>query len=297
MRSGRPHGSFLASNRHMLFRSYRPIPPLSVFIENFWLYDGYSCPHLKERILPSGTFEIVFNLRDDELRIYKSDRSDRCARFHGAVVSGPYAGYFASDTAEEASVMGVHFRPGGAFPFLGFSAGELADTHIGLEDIWGPGAGYIRERLSSEKTHQRRFEVLENVLLSRLLRPLGKHPAVMSALDLFSHDISRAVVRKAVRGVGISNRRLADLFDVEVGVKPKLYTRIQRFQRVLHTVHRASNVEWGQLALQHGYYDQAHLIRDFVAFSGFTPGEYFRHLRQLRGQGLHVKFNHLPISG
>ena len=52
----------------MLYRSYKPAPPLGAFVHDFWLYDGYAQPHLKERILPSGTIELVINLRDDELR-------------------------------------------------------------------------------------------------------------------------------------------------------------------------------------------------------------------------------------
>lgn len=280
----------------MLFRSFKPSIPLAHFVENFWLYDGYSSPHLKERILPSGTFEIVFNLREDELRIYNTPRPDLCVRFPGAIVSGPYAGYFESDTEEETSVIGVHFKPGGAFPFLGLAADELVDKHIGLQDIWRAAAGEIRERLSAEKSPRCRFQVLQNALLSRLFRPLEHHPAVSSALDVLQLDTSRAVVRKVSREVGLSNRRLVDLFNLEVGVKPKLFTRMQRFQRVLRAVHGNNHIEWDQVALEQGYFDQSHLIRDFVLFSGFTPSEYLERLLQLQGQGLHVKFNHLPVA-
>jgi len=279
----------------MLFRSYKPGPTLANFIENFWLYEGYVSPHLGERIFPSGTFELVFNLREDELRIYRGVQPDRVSRFPGAIVSGPYTGFFGSDTAEEASVMGVHFKPGGAFPFLGIAAGELADTHIGLDQIWGQTAAEVRERLCMERDPRRRFHILQNALLSRLFRPLKHHPAVSSALDLL-HLNSRAVVRRIVHEVGLSNRRLLDLFDFEVGVKPKQFARLQRFQCVLRMAQRIHDVEWDQLALEQGYFDQAHLIRDFVAFSGFTPAEYLRRLRQLRRQGLHVKFNHLPVA-
>jgi hypothetical protein len=127
----------------MLFRSRKPAPPLSNFIENLWLYDGYDSPHFKERIFPSGTFELVFNLRSDELRIYKATQPDQYERFSGAIVSGPYNGFFVTDAAEEVSVMGVHFKPGGAFPFLGPPAHELADSHIDLEAIWGRTASSI----------------------------------------------------------------------------------------------------------------------------------------------------------
>ncbi len=280
----------------MLFRSYRPSPPLSDFIENFWMYNGYHSPHLKERILPSGTFELVFNLRDDELRIYKAALPDRCVRFSGAIVSGPYHGFFVTDAAEEASVMGVHFKQGGAFPFLGLSADELADTHIDLDTIWGCRATEIRERLSATAAPIHRFRLLERELLSRILRPLEHHPAVSLALDGFRIDNARAVVRKLARSAGLSDRRFIDVFRFEVGLKPKLFNRVERFQRVLAVVHRVATPDWTKLALDYGYFDQSHLIRDFLAFSGFSPAEYFRRLSDLRNQGLHVKFNHIPLA-
>ena len=79
-------------------------------------------------------------------------------------------------------------------------------------------------------------------------------------------------------------------------MKPKLFARIQRFQHVLRIVHRSPEVEWGQLALECGYYDQSHLIRDFLAFSGFSPAEYLLRLHNLRREGTHIKFNHLPLA-
>ena len=280
----------------MLFRSYTPGPLLSDFVENFWLYDGYSSPHVHERIFPSGTFELVFNLRDDELRIYSKADSGRCSRYSGSLVSGPYNAFFVTDRAEEFSVMGVHFRPGGAFPFLGLSAYELADRHLDLATIWGRRAGEIRERLASAPSARERFRLLENGLRSRLHAPLEHHPAVSLALDGFRSNHSRAVVRKLAREAGLSDRRFIDVFRSEVGLKPKLFNRIERFQRVLEKVHRLPEPEWEQLALQYGYFDQSHLIRDFLEFSGFSPADYFRRLKDLRSRRVHVKVNHLPVA-
>ncbi len=89
----------------MLYRSYTPAPPLSEFIDRFWLCHDTS-PNLKERILPSGTIELVINLREDEVRIYDPLRPERCKRFSGAVVSGTYSGCFVIDPAQHASILG-----------------------------------------------------------------------------------------------------------------------------------------------------------------------------------------------
>ena len=132
----------------MLFRSYTPRAPLCDFVEDFRMYENYTGAHLRERILPSGTFELVFNLRDDELRIYASSgasQHDQCRRFSGALISGPYAGSFVTDTEEEASILGVHFKPGGAFAVLGLPAGEFANAHVDLTAVWGPSASYATD--------------------------------------------------------------------------------------------------------------------------------------------------------
>lgn len=279
----------------MLFRSYRPVPPLSSFVEHFWLYDGYSPEHVHERIFPTGSFELVFNLRDDELRIYESSESVFRTRYSGALVSGTYNGFFVTDRTEGASVMGVHFLPGGAFPFLGFSAYELENTHMDLATIWGSDAEEIRERLAIAPSFGHRFRLLENALLSRLRRPLEHHPAVSLALNGFSEN-SHTVVRKLAREAGVSDRRFIDVFRSEVGLNPKLFHRVQRFQRILSKVHRFREPEWEQLALENGYFDQSHLIRDFLAFSGFSPADYLQRLKELQTKGLHVKLNHLPVS-
>jgi AraC-like DNA-binding protein len=172
----------------------------------------------------------------------------------------------------------------------------LADTHIDLDTIWGRWATEIREQLSATASPVRRFRLLEKSLLSRLFRPLEHHPAVSLALDGFRLDNERAVVRRLARNACLSDRRFIDVFRFEVGLKPKLFNRVQRFQRALALVHRIPSPDWTQLALKHGYFDQSHLIRDFLAFSGFSPADYLRRLNDLRKQRSHVKFNHLPLA-
>jgi len=73
-----------------IFNFYRPAPPLSKFVENFWLYEGHEAEHKTERILPTGTLELVINLRQNELLFYDAERPEICSRFSGAVVSGAH---------------------------------------------------------------------------------------------------------------------------------------------------------------------------------------------------------------
>jgi len=280
----------------MRFRSYVPAPPLAAFVEDFWLYEDYRPRHLMERILPSGTTELVINLREDELRIYDRVRPGSCERFSGAVVSGPYARFFVIDTAEEASLLGVHFRNGGAFPFFGLPVSELVNTHVELEALWGRAGRELRERLLGATRPIDRFRVLEAALVRRLLGISSRAAVVPYALAALGRETATPVHDVAQR-TGLSHRRFIEVFKTEVGLTPKLFQRVQRFHRVLRHVQRTPTVQWSRVAVDGGFFDQSHLVRDFVEFSGFTPAELARHLHDLQGRGVHLKRHHLPLAG
>jgi len=269
----------------MMYRSHVPAAPLDSVIENLWSLSD-TPHHTRERILPSGTQELVINLCDDELRIYDPEHGERCRRLSGAIVSGAYRGSFVIDTLEHASVIGVHFRPGGAAPFLGVPAGALADAHVDLDALWGRRAGELRERLC-EASPERRFEVLEQALVARLSRPPGRHAAV--ALALGHLERNAASVGELAARANLSHRRFIELFAAEIGMTPKLFGRVRRFQGALALARRATSADWAGLALACGYCDQSHMIREFVAFSGFSPADLHRH-RDDR-----VKENHVAL--
>jgi AraC-like DNA-binding protein len=273
----------------MFYHSYTPGPPLGDFISRFWLCSD-TPPHSRERILPSGTIELVFNLCDDEIRIYDPAYHDRYTRYSGAVVSGAYSSFFVIDPLVHASIIGVHFRPGGAFPFLDVPASELTDTHVDLATLWGPLASQLRERLCAATSAQR-FSVLEAALVSRLHHPPQRHDAVSIALNAFEQTGSKVRVRNIARRVGLSQRRFIQVFATEVGLTPKLYERIRRFHQARQLVPKADAPDWARVAVECGYFDQSHLIRDFCAFSGLSPMAY------LNQRSEHVLPNHVPQAG
>jgi hypothetical protein len=119
----------------VLYRSYRPGPPLNEFIDNFWLIEGGQAPRL-EKILPCGTSELVVNLKNDEIHIHNPEQPERHRRFSGAVVSGTYSQSFICNALQHEAIIGVHFKAGGAFPFLRTTASELTNAHVNLDDLW-----------------------------------------------------------------------------------------------------------------------------------------------------------------
>ena len=118
----------------MIHRHYTPRPPLSDFVELLWLFEEPVPSHASERVLPTGTTELVINLGDGD-------------RGFDAVVAGPHSRYFTLDTTRPSAIVGAHFKPGGVFAFLGLPVDELHNRHVSLEALWGPLADEMRERL------------------------------------------------------------------------------------------------------------------------------------------------------
>src|SRR5262249_13927458 len=223
----------------MFLRTYTPGPPLDACIDRFWLCTD-TPSHPRERILPSGTVELVINLSDDEIRIYDPCDPARPRRYPGAVVSGPYSNFFLIDPLVHASIIGVHFRPGRAVPVLGVPASGLADAHVDLEALWGRTAAELGGRLCPAAAPAERFGVLEEVLLGRLRHARPRHGAIPVALDALEQADAAVKVRDLARRVGLSQRRFIQLFTAEVGLTPKLYGRVRRFQRARDLMRQAA---------------------------------------------------------
>lgn len=220
----------------MLYRTHIPRPPLSDFVELFWLYEGYDPPQVMERVIPTGTMQLIFNLREDELRVYDRQDHNRFQSFGGCLISGAHSEFVVIDTASQASTMGVHFKPGGAHPFLGLPASELRDADVPLDALWGTKAIELRDRLLEAETPEAGFGILEQALLAQLARPLTHHPAVALALNEYQSMPRTRTVKEVSEQTGLSQRRFIQLFREEVGLTPKLFRRIWRFQD--HPSHR-----------------------------------------------------------
>lgn len=272
----------------MRYYSACPARPLGDFVERFWQISDVP-PHSKERIVPSGTLELVVNLHEDEFRIYQPAQLERCRRFSGAMVSGTYRSSFVIDAQQHASVVGVHFRAGGAFPFLGVATKDLADTHVDLQTLWGNAAVELRDRLCEAREPADRFRLLEDALKAHLFRPMDHHYAVPFALDAFMRGGSDSSIRDVSKQVGLSQRRFIQVFEREVGLTPKLFCRLRRFQRAFSELGHAKTPDWGSLVVDCGYFDQSHFIKDFRDFSGLPPTEY------LSQQNSRVMENHVPL--
>jgi AraC-like DNA-binding protein len=245
---------------------------LSSFVDLIWKCDREPEPWAHERLLPEGSVELVIDL---------------AAPAAGDVVAGPHTKFFLLDTTRRQSLVGVHFKPGGAFPFVRPPMHELRNIEAPLDALWGVLARELRERLGEAKSDDEQFAIVERVLLAQAGDRLIHHPATAYALGEFTRVPHLRTIADVSRHVGLSQRRFIEIFATETGLTPKAFCRVRRFQAAIRRAHRSREVDWTALAIDCGYFDQAHFIHDFREFSGLTPSAWAAQRTD------HV--NHVPI--
>ncbi|MGL5835911.1 MAG: helix-turn-helix domain-containing protein [Waterburya sp.] len=169
-------------------------------------------------------------------------------------------------------MMGVHFKSGGNAPFFTLPAGELHNQRISLDELWQGWAAELRDRLLESPTVASRFWVLEQFLLM-VMKPLDRYPAIAMALQEFRRDPTTRV-SEVTDKIGFSTRHFNQLFRDRVGLTPKLFCRVRRLQQALDLASGKDRVDWADVAIACGYFDQAHFIHDFRTFAHCTPTEY-----------------------
>lgn len=276
----------------MNHRLSRPSAPLSQFVQFFWYWEGAPTTHDKERLMPTGEAGIIFNLRDEPIQIYDWRNLNRFESFSQAVLAGARSEPFVIDTLQQERVFGIQFRAGGSFPFFSMPSSEVENRDVSLECVWNAAATSMRERLLEAESIPEMFAIAEEALAQQIVRPPELHPAVAFAARRFSKHPHTTTVASVLNAIGLSHRRFSRLFHDQIGLTPKAFWRVRRFQHVLKSIH-ARRTEWTQIALDCGYFDQAHFIHDFQSFSGFTPTSYTENFFRHEGTNGHI--NHVPL--
>jgi AraC-like DNA-binding protein len=154
-------------------------------------------------------------------------------------------------------------------------ASEFENYAVPLRDVWRQPAEELRQRLLEATSVREMFRAAEIVLLGQVARSLELHRAVRFSLWSCDATGGNTTTAELSRKVGLSERRYIEVFRTQVGLTPKAFCRVRRFQNVFRLIHPAGEVDWAQVALENGYCDQAHFIHDFREFSGLTPTQYW----------------------
>ena len=252
----------------MRYREVRPKEPLGRFVECFWTLESDSQERAihPERILPDGCVEIILNL-SSPFQEYRTGGEVRVQPKHFLVgqMTEPML-ILPTGTVQS---IGIRFHPAGTFPFFRFPMSEATNKVVELAAL---SADFAHELVNATEYGQSiadKIFALERILIGRVLE--AKHDSWLMGLAWDIMNSRGTVSIDSLAGsVGVSSRQLERRFLHEIGLSPKLFCRILRFQQIFRAFEQ-NNGRWAAIAAECGYYDQAHLIRDFQQFANETP--------------------------
>lgn len=191
-----------------------------------------------------------------------------------SVVAGVQTYKFERVLEGRAQVFGVKFRPGGFRPFLARPVATLANRVISARKIFGREIEPLETILLSWASDQRKIAAANDFFSERLSAP---DPAIALAGRLVERILNNPAIKTVdhlARDAAIGKRSLQRLFNEYVGVSPKWVIRRYRLHELIEQFNSGARMNWSALALDLGYFDQAHLINDFKSIVGYSPTEY-----------------------
>ena len=266
----------------MTFISHTPAHPLNLYINSFYAPDE-SLPLPREKILPLPGLDLKINFGGG-FQVYDVDQGEPFTTLTDGWVLGLWTKSHLVDWPEDLQYVAVNFKPGGAYPFLRLPLSELQNQIVSLDAIWGMFAAELRDRLYAAPTIHARFALLEQFLLARLREPPHGLKSVQCAVAEIARQHGALSIRELSERLGMSQKHLIVQFKQMVGCTPKELGRLYRFGDMLASIDLTQPVDWTLVAHQFYFHDQSHFIRDFREFSGHTPTDYLRLLRQMHAE-------------
>lgn len=275
----------------MILEIHRPSAPLDAFVSHFLYYEGFEPVHRIDRFLPDGNTEMIIELTGAPQYIYDNATLAEKQACRNGWVSGVRTEFISIPSGRESRMFVVAFKKGKTFPFYGLPLSEMTDIVTDADLLFGGRFASFRERLLNSASVSEMFAHAENFLTEAA----GGAPEMSIGARCTEYAVASILKNPDMVNfaslsniIGYSQKHFISIFKKYVGVAPKTYLRIIRFQKAIAEMEKSGNIHWSALAADSGFYDQAHFIHDFRRFSGFTPSEY---LSKKNGE-----LNYVPVA-
>jgi AraC-like DNA-binding protein len=270
-----------------------PAAPLADHIETLWYHEirGYSG---RELILPSPYIELILNFGNPHKVLDLAD----FARFDWQR-DGWLAGMQTRVLAIESTsshMIGARFKPGGAHAFMPRSPADFADQVAPVERIFGEEILQLRRRLLAAAAPEEKFKLFEEFLAARFAPDEDAYRLVRAAVAELEASRGTRPLAEVSEQLGVSHKHLTQLFTRLVGVRPKQFARMLRFNSVVAALDISQDVDWIAVAHAADFYDQSHFINEFRAFTGLTPVDYLTRWRALQAKPVEYDPRFLPLG-
>lgn len=261
----------------LIYKTIEPCAELEPFVECFWLLaaprDEDEEPR-NEIVLPDGKTELIVHFGDHFCKLEKSNNESTFVRQERVLMSGQLTERIVLKPTGEIGVVAARFKPAGAARFFSLPYEEIVDQVIDLSSHDKKTADLLHETIANMTSNDERLDFMQNFLKSRLEQESQEDLYVRQACRYIMQSEGEYTVAELVKLIGFSERQLERKFKKQVGLSPKILSRIARFQKILRMAQDSKSMTLVDAAVSCGYYDQSHFIRDFTKFSGDSPLKY-----------------------
>ncbi len=252
----------------MKFQTIPPPPTLAEYVRFFWILEGDQ-PYV-HRCLADGGVEMVFHYQG----IFDEVESNSIERSSFSELHGPSSNYHIYQCGTSFGIFGVYFYPFAVPVLFKAAASELSNETPDLPTILGKYGAQLEEQMIMAPSNLHRFNIIKTFLENRLRNSCLKDQRIQYAIKSVIQSNGLVLLDNIVGQCFLSRRQFQRKFKYYAGFSPKTYAKIVRFQAAADEYHRRDK-PLVRIALDHGYYDQAHFSNDFKKFSGYNPKDYF----------------------
>jgi AraC-like DNA-binding protein len=252
-----------------------PDPRLHPYVIHYCGYDEETSTFTRRLEVPGSRAPLIFNF-GPPIAVRTTVEDGDWRLLDEGFIGGLHDTYALVETGGRQSGAEVYLTPVGAGLVSGIPMRHLRGQALTLEECFGAVGGLVREQLLEAAGWEERFAIIDAFLLARVAASEPPPPSLVWALSRLHATRGALDIGSLTEALGCSRRYLIGLFNDHVGLPPKLYARILRFGHALELAGAGSGIGWAEVAQRCGYYDQAHMVRDFQQFTGHSPTAYQR---------------------
>ena len=259
----------------MTFETHILPPNLAPFLESIFHFKDFMPDHEIERVVPTGHIFIIFELDGMPRHTVDNKSLKPKETFTKVWISGMHRNYISISARPMSEMFVIQFKAFGAYPFLHVPIQTLNEKVLPAEQVFGAEIFALRDDLLKGITASDKFDVAEKWLKTKFdpqKVPGEEFLSILRQLESGSATTYQEVIDRYPR----THKHLIDQFKKYVGLTPKYYQRILRFNEILRKIQQKEDIAWAQVAYRSGFSDQSHFIKEFKHFSGFNPESFIR---------------------
>ncbi|MGX1930170.1 AraC family transcriptional regulator [Flagellimonas sp. 2504JD4-2] len=257
----------------MIFSQHQIPPRLEKYVADLLYHKDYYPKHEKDKYLPDGTINMIFELSDNPKFIYDNNTGKKVQEYKDVWFSGVLKDYITISSHHE-EMMVLVLKPGAGFPLTNRNVSKFTNQVIPAEQVFGTDILKLLQELKLPSKPQKKFLAIENWLDGQLREDDFYLEVIRYSIEAIEESPTQINLGELSEKLGYSQKQFIQLFKKYVGLTPKQFHRIVRFNQILTAVENKEKISWTVVAADCGYFDQAHFIKDFQSFSGINPKKY-----------------------